>query len=61
MVNVSLAQYHIVVRGLVNPTILTAVEIARRLDLTVWQLLGVEPWDRPAKAADETAAARAVG
>jgi len=61
VVNVSLAQYHIVVRGLVNPTILTAVEIARRLDLTVWQLLGVEPWDGPAKAADETAAARAVG
>jgi transcriptional regulator with XRE-family HTH domain len=52
--NISMPQYYLVVRGLVNPTILTAVEIAKRLELTVWQLLGVEPWDGLPKAAVKT-------
>jgi len=59
--NISMPQYYLVVRGLVNPTILTAVEIAKRLELTVWQLLGVEPWDGLPKAAVETTAVTAAG
>ncbi|MGB8411628.1 MAG: helix-turn-helix transcriptional regulator [Candidatus Binatus sp.] len=59
--NISMPQYYLVVRGLVNPTILTAVEIAKRLELTVWQLLGVEPWDGLPKAAVETTAMTAAG
>jgi hypothetical protein len=54
-------QYYLVMRGLVNPTILTAVEIAKRLELTVWQLLGVEPWDGLPEAPVETTAITAAG
>ncbi|MGJ0620439.1 MAG: hypothetical protein ACR65Z_06960 [Methylocystis sp.] len=43
MINVSVPQLYLITDGVSNPPLLTTVEIARRLDLTLWELLGVEP------------------
>lgn len=42
-IGVSLPQFYLMLRGDANPSLLVVVEIARRLDLGMWELLGVEP------------------
>jgi hypothetical protein len=34
-------------KGVSNPALLVAEELAQRLGITLWQLLGVEPFDGP--------------
>jgi transcriptional regulator with XRE-family HTH domain len=52
IVNISVPQLYIVLRGKANPSLLVLVEIADRLNLRLWQLLGVEPVDVLASAED---------
>ncbi|KAF0206804.1 MAG: putative transcriptional, partial [Methylocystaceae bacterium] len=46
--NVSLPQLYLITDGVSNPSLLVLVELAERLDISLWQLLGVES---PRKAA----------
>jgi len=42
-IGVSLPQLYLMLRGDANPSLLVVIEIARRLGLGIWELLGVEP------------------
>ena len=42
-IGVSLPQLYVMLRGDANPSILVAIEIAGRLGVGLWELLGVEP------------------
>jgi transcriptional regulator with XRE-family HTH domain len=41
-IGVSVPQLYLIIRGVANPSLLAAEEIAKRLDKGLWQLLGVE-------------------
>jgi transcriptional regulator with XRE-family HTH domain len=43
LIGISLPQLYLMLRGDSNPSLLVVVEIARRLGVGVWELLGVEP------------------
>jgi len=43
VIGVSLPQLYLMLRGDSNPSLLTVIEIARRLGVGMWELLGVEP------------------
>ena len=42
-IGVSLPQLYLMLRGDANPSLLVVVEIAKRLRIGMWELLGVEP------------------
>ena len=42
-IGVSIPQFYLILRGVANPSLLVVVEIAKRLNIGMWQLLGVEP------------------
>ena len=44
-IDVGFSQLYVVMKGESNPSLLVAEEIAKRLGITVWQLLGVERMD----------------
>lgn len=46
VIGVSLPQLYLMLRGDSNPSLLVVVEIARRLGVGMWELLGVEPTRR---------------
>ena len=43
VIGVSLPQLYLMLRGESNPSLLIVIEIARRLGIGMWELLGVEP------------------
>ena len=43
VIGVSLPQLYLMLRGDANPSLLIVIEIARRLGIGIWELLGVEP------------------
>ena len=43
VIGVSLPQLYLMLRGDSNPSLLIVIEIARRLGIGMWELLGVEP------------------
>ena len=43
VIGVSLPQLYLMLRGDSNPSLLVVAEIARRLGIGMWELLGVEP------------------
>jgi len=43
VIGVSLPQLYLMLRGDSNPSLLTVIEIARRLGVGMWELMGVEP------------------
>ena len=43
VIGVSLPQLYLMLRGDSNPSLLIVIEIARRLGVGMWELLGVEP------------------
>ena len=42
MLNVSLPQLYLITDGTSNPSLLVVVELAKRLGMSLWELLGVE-------------------
>lgn len=42
---VSVPQFYLILRGVSNPSLLAVEEIAKRVNVGIWQLLGVEPHD----------------
>ena len=46
-IDVGFSQLYVIMKGDSNPAILVAEELAQRLGITLWQLLGVEPFDGP--------------
>ena len=50
LVNLSVPQLYVMLRGDSNPSLLVLVELANRLGLGLWQLLGVEPVKEEASA-----------
>jgi transcriptional regulator with XRE-family HTH domain len=42
-IGVSLPQLYLMLRGEANPSLLSVIEIAKRLGVGMWELLGVEP------------------
>jgi transcriptional regulator with XRE-family HTH domain len=42
-IGVSIPQFYLILRGVANPSLLVVAEIAKRLNVGMWQLLGVEP------------------
>jgi len=44
-IDVGFSQLYVVMKGQSNPSLLVAEEIAKRLGITLWQLLGVESMD----------------
>jgi transcriptional regulator with XRE-family HTH domain len=43
VIGVSLPQLYLMLRGESNPSLLIVIEIARRLGIGMWELLGIEP------------------
>ena len=41
------SQLYVIMKGDSNPALLVAEELAQRLGIALWQLLGVEPFDGP--------------
>jgi len=63
-ISMSLPQFYLIIRGESSPSLLVVEEIANRLELRLWQLLGVEDYDdgngsRVARARPRRAAAHA--
>ena len=46
-IDVGFSQLYVIMKGDSNPALLVAEELAQRLGITLWQLLGVEPFDGP--------------
>jgi DNA-binding XRE family transcriptional regulator len=44
-IDVGFSQLYVIMKGDSNPSLLVAEEIARRLGISIWQLLGVESMD----------------
>jgi transcriptional regulator with XRE-family HTH domain len=53
--NVSLPQLYLITDGVSNPSLLVLVELAERLDISLWELLGVEPTRKAANGAKRAA------
>ncbi|QGM95981.1 helix-turn-helix domain-containing protein (plasmid) [Methylocystis rosea] len=53
--NVSLPQLYLITDGVSNPSLLVLVELAERLDISLWELLGVESARKPASGANRAA------
>jgi transcriptional regulator with XRE-family HTH domain len=53
--NVSLPQLYLITDGVSNPSLLVLVELAERLDMSLWELLGVEPAGKAANGAKRVA------
>ena len=56
-VNVSLPQLYLITDGVSNPSLLVLVKLAERLDISLWELLGVEPPRKPVSRAAKKCAA----
>ena len=56
--NVSLPQLYLITDGVSNPSLLVLVEVAERLEISLWELLGVEPPRKPASVAKRAVAPR---
>lgn len=50
IIGVSVSQLYVIMRGKSNPSFLKAMEIARRINMGVWMVLGVEPIPRGSTA-----------
>ena len=55
--NVSLPQLYLITDGVSNPSLLVLVKLAERLDISLWELLGVEPPRKPVSRAAKKCAA----
>jgi len=53
--NVSLPQLYLITDCVSNPSLLVLVELAERLEISLWELLGVEPPRKPATVAKRVA------
>jgi transcriptional regulator with XRE-family HTH domain len=53
--NVSLPQLYLITDGVSNPSLLVLVELAERLDMSLWELLGVESPRKAPSGAKRTA------
>ncbi len=56
--NVSLPQLYLITDGVSNPSLLVLVELGERLDMSLWELLGVESPRRAASGAKRAATPR---
>lgn len=59
-ISMSLPQFYLIIRGVSSPSLLTVEEIANRLKLRLWQLLGVEEYDNGAGSRGARARPRRV-
>ncbi|WP_292131702.1 hypothetical protein, partial [Brevundimonas sp.] len=48
-------QLYLITDGVSNPSLLVLVELAERLDISLWELLGVESARKPASGANRAA------